>query len=362
MPSFQSPPTSFVPAPPRYALANGNLRQSVPIYPGTVLDIGGGKYENSLRQLTVEEFLYPHNRSERSLPTGLFYTTKGLEIWRDIIQLPEYQQTEDEIRLLNKFKEEITNFIVDGCTIVDMGSGDTRKVFPLLSFLDSLGVEVNYFALDLSNRALQKTMERLVPTFAYVKCFGLWGSFADGLEWLKTVHSPKFIMSLGSMFGNDEFKLAVSRLREWKAVMGPNDYMLLGLDACTHPADLWASYHDNGMVWESFIRNGLEYSNEVLGHVWYREEDWEVSGRIDCNPDVLHRFSIIAKRDIRCPELGLYFAANESVDFFEAWKYPPGRMSSQFKMAGFDLRACWQAPGGRPFYEYLLSNASVGSF
>ncbi|KAF3480947.1 uncharacterized protein GIQ15_06294 [Arthroderma uncinatum] len=328
--------------------------------PGTVIDIGGGRLELSLKELTEYQFLGFNDGHPRDLPTGLFYNTKGLQIWGDITRLPGYRQTEDEINLLHTFKDQIANWIVEGCTIVDMGSGDTRKVLPLLAHLERLGVEVQYFALDLSKEALEQTMAELAPEFQHIRCFGLWGAFSDGLNWLRTVKSPKLILSLGSMFGNDEFSLAVSRLEEWKQVMGPDDLMLLGLDACTYLPELWDSYHDPSKVWESFVRNGLEYSNEVLECNWYREEDWDVTGRIDEVPDVVHRFSIVAKRDIYCPPLGLYFSAGEEVDFFEAWKYGPERMRSQFKLAGFDELYKWQTPGNRPFFEYLLANADFG--
>ncbi|EFR05451.1 DUF323 domain-containing protein [Nannizzia gypsea CBS 118893] len=316
---------------------------------GTVIDIGGGRLERSLKELTEYQFLGSNDGNPRDLPTGLFYNTRGLQIWGDITRLPEYRQTQDEIDLLNLFKGQVADWIVEGCTIIDMGSGDTRKVLPLLEHLEQLRVEVQYFALDLSKQALEKTMKQLVPEFHYVRCFGLWGAFSDGLNWLRAVKSPKLILSLGSMFGNDEFSLAVSRLEEWKQVMGPGDLMLLGLDACQYLPELWNSYHDPDRVWDSFIKNGLEYSNEVLGCEWYREEDWEISGRIDRSPDTVHRFSIIARRDVHCHPLGMHFSAGERVDFFEAWKYGPERMRSQFKLAGFDEVERWQAPGSRPF-------------
>ncbi|KAK2831935.1 hypothetical protein FQN49_007020 [Arthroderma sp. PD_2] len=325
--------------------------------PGTVIDIGGGRLESSLKELTEHQFLGSNDGLPRDLPTGLFYNTKGLQIWGDITHLPGYRQTQDEIDLLNTFKGQIADWVVEGCTVVDMGSGDTRKVLPLLAQAIRLRVEVQYFALDLSREALEQTMAELASELQYIRCFGLWGAFSDGLDWLRAVNSPKLILSLGSMFGNDEFSLAVSRLEEWKEVMGPGDLMLLGLDACRYLPELWESYHDPTKVWESFIRNGLEYSNEVLECDWYKEEDWDITGRIDHLPDVVHKFSMIAKRDIYCPSLGLRFSADESVDFFEAWKYGPERMRSQFKLAGFDEIARWQTPGNRPFYEYLLTNA-----
>lgn len=91
--------------------------------PGTVIDIGGGRLELSLKELTEYQFLGFNGGNPRDLPTGLFYNTKGLKIWGDITRLPEYRQTQDEIDLLNLFKSQIADWVVDGCTIIDMGSG-----------------------------------------------------------------------------------------------------------------------------------------------------------------------------------------------------------------------------------------------
>lgn len=91
--------------------------------PGDVIDIGGGAYVESLKDMTEQEFLQAHGNQPRSLPTGLFYNTSGLKLWGDITRLPEYRQTQDEIDLLEYNINEISKHIVDGSIVVDMGSG-----------------------------------------------------------------------------------------------------------------------------------------------------------------------------------------------------------------------------------------------
>jgi L-histidine Nalpha-methyltransferase / hercynylcysteine S-oxide synthase len=73
----------------------------------------------------------------------------------------------------------------------------------LLQALDAARKDVDYYALDLSLKELQRTFEQL-PEFAHVKCHGLHGTYDDGLDWLKLPenHSrPKCVMSLGSSIG-----------------------------------------------------------------------------------------------------------------------------------------------------------------
>jgi uncharacterized SAM-dependent methyltransferase len=152
------------------------------------------------------------------------------------------------------------------------------------------------------------------------------------------------ILSLGSMFGNDQFDSAVSSLVPWARTMKNNDRMLLGLDSECDEGEVWASYHDSQGVWEDFIRSGLRASNELLGHKWFSDEDWQVVGALNSNPTV-HNFRTRALKSVKVPELGLDFSAGDSIDFFESWKYKPEVMRRQFKAAGLQELKCWKAPG-----------------
>jgi len=44
-------------------------------------------------------------------------------MWQSINRLPEYYQTRDEIELLKRNGEELAQYLEDGVTLVDLGSG-----------------------------------------------------------------------------------------------------------------------------------------------------------------------------------------------------------------------------------------------
>lgn len=180
-----------------------------------------------------------------------------------------------------------------------------------------------------------------------MRCFGLWGTFRDGFDLIRSIKTPVVILSLGSMFGNDKFDSAVSSLVPWARAMKPDDRMLLGLDAECNEEEIWASYHDSQGVWEDFIRSGLRASNEILGHKWFLDEDWQIVGALNSDPTV-HNFRTCALKRVTVPELGLDFSAGDSIDFFESWKYKPDVMRRQFKAAGLHELNCWKTPG-KPF-------------
>ncbi|KAE9378264.1 hypothetical protein N431DRAFT_328395 [Stipitochalara longipes BDJ] len=189
-------------------------------------------------------------------------------------------------------------------------------------------------------------MARLAHKYKFVRCFGLWGTFEDGLKWFERVPGPRFFFSLGSSFGNDFFESAVARLMPWAQAMRPEDRMLLGMDATTDLRVIWDSYHDSQGLFEKFMRNGLMHSNRVLGHSWYRAEDWDVVGVFENDP-IMHRFVFRALGEVVCPLLGLQFTKGDEIDCYEAFKYGPSIMRQQFKRTGLEEMDIWKSPSSR---------------
>jgi uncharacterized SAM-dependent methyltransferase len=196
-------------------------------------------------------------------------------------------------------------------------------------------------------RSTQELRERFAAQPAALEIHGLWGTFDDGLSFcVHKLTSPKCYMSLGSMFGNDHFKAATDRLGAWSVAMGPHDRMLLGLDACQDPETLWASYHDDDGLFESFIRNGFRRSNRVLGCTWFRDEDWTIQGELLENP-TMHRFAVVARKPVRCEGLNLDFAEGDKIVCYEGFKYGPAQMHEQFVEADLTELKNWPSPSGR---------------
>lgn len=222
-------------------------------------------------------------------------------------------------------------------------SRNVRKVQPLLEALEAAGKNVQYFALDLSRASLERSMEQLPSSWKHVRCYGLWGTFDDVLAWSKAVAGPKWFLSLGAIFGNDRFEVAVASLAEWAQVLRPQDRMLVGMDACKDEQKVWQSYNDAEGVWHQFIRNGLAHSNQILGHSWYRAEDWDISGVYEDCPS-RHRYVLRAVRDVDCDPLELHSIAGEEIVSYECFKYDPDEMRRQFAQAGLEEIKTYKAP------------------
>lgn len=124
--------------------------------------------------------------------------------------------------------------------------------------MDNAGKEIDYYALDLSREELERTLAQ-VPSYKHVKCHGLLGTYDDGRDWLKNPENTsrqKCILHLGSSIGKFGYGLnwvkeisdtiispgnfnrseAATFLKGFSDVLGPNDKMLIGVDACNDPA------------------------------------------------------------------------------------------------------------------------------
>lgn len=202
---------------------------------------------------------------------------------------------------------------------------------------------VSYFGLDLSKKVLEANIAALAPTYRYVSCTGLWGTFDDVLDWIKDYTEEKCWLSLGGVLGNDFFNPAVARLKTWADQMQSQDRILLSQDGSTDEVAIWRSYGDDEGLFELFLRNGLSHSNRVLGVDWYRPEQWTVKRVMQTNP-IMHKYVFRAEQAIECKEVSFACRKGDSIDCYESFKYGPEVMRKQFALAGLHELAMWESP------------------
>ncbi|TDZ58608.1 Ergothioneine biosynthesis protein 1 [Colletotrichum trifolii] len=243
-----------------------------------IIDIQRVAVETNLKDDIIA--MWNPTNGPRKLPTLLLYNERGLQLFEDITYLEEYYLTNNEIEVLQNYSTEIAQNIAPESMVIELGSGNLRKVSLLLQAFEDAGKPIDYYALDLSLEELERTLAQ-VPKFQHVRCHGLLGTYDDGREWLKKPENlarKKCILSLGSSIGNFERYDAAGFLKHFSDALSPADTMLIGLDGCCDPAKVYHAYNDKHGVTHRFILNGLENANEILGEEAFKLEDWEVIG------------------------------------------------------------------------------------
>ncbi|KAG9559141.1 hypothetical protein KCU71_g9399, partial [Aureobasidium melanogenum] len=310
----------------------------------------------------IREGLNAREGQEKKLPTLLLYSEDGLKLFEKITYLDEYYPTGQEIQVLEAYADRIADRIAleSDSMLVELGSGSNlRKVRILLDALDRKGKNVSYYALDVSETELQRTLAEVPQgTFKHVQCHGLLGTYDEGLEWLKkpeNAHRSRTILSLGSSIGNFSRDEAAKFLTQFSETLHPNDTLLLGLDACTDADKVYHAYNDREGLTHEFILCGLKQANRLLGYEAFDISKWEVIGQYNKETD-RHEAFVSPKEDVTIE--GALIRAGEQVRIEESYKYNSAQSERLWSDAGLTEGAKWTNSDG-DYALHLLNKPKV---
>ncbi|KAM0562409.1 hypothetical protein ACHAPJ_002099 [Fusarium lateritium] len=322
----------------------------------SIIDIRGEHVEINLKDQVAS--MFNPDDGPRKLPTLLLYNEKGLQLFEDITYLDEYYLTNYEIEVLKKSSAEIANQIPEGSMVIELGSGNLRKVCLLLQVFEELAKPIQYFALDLSRKELERTLAQ-VPDFKYVSCHGLLGTYDDGMEWLKhpsLTSRSKCILHLGSSIGNFTRDEAAGFLGGFAEVLRPSDSMIVGVDSCSKPAKVYHAYNDSKGATHQFILNGLENANEILGEDIFNKDEWRVIGEYVYDDEGGRHQAFLAPTrptDV----LGSRVMPHERIQIEESLKYSEEEKTRLWKLAGLTEMGRWSR--GDEYGLHLLQKSSM---
>jgi EasF-like predicted methyltransferase len=307
----------------------------------------------------IKTGLRPADGGDKTLPTLLLYDEAGLKLFEKITYLDEYYLTNAEIEVLEKYAGSIAERIKPNSIVLELGSGyvlfdvgseilyltlyrNLRKIKILLDAFEAAKKPIEYYALDVSLEELQRTLELVPPgTYKYVQCFGLHGTYDDGLDWLSTdavVSRPKAVLSMGSSIGNFSRADAADFLSRISAALQPSDRILFGIDGCKDSERVYHAYNDREVLTHSFIRNGLLHANKLLGSQEFDLENWEVIGEYNSAIGG-HIAHVSPRRDTNID--GVRIAANERVFIEQSLKYDDLEKHQLWENAGLTEGANW---------------------
>ncbi|KAL2159435.1 hypothetical protein VTH06DRAFT_2440 [Thermothelomyces fergusii] len=306
-----------------------------------IIDIRHAPVEINLKAEVIAQFHVKDG--PRRLPTLLLYDENGLQLFEKITYLEEYYLTNDEIAVLKSYAADIVEYIPSGAMVIELGSGNLRKVNLLLQALEDARKDIDYYALDLSRQELERTLAQL-PRYKHVRAHGLLGTYDDGRLWIKdpaVAARQKCILSLGSSIGNFDRREAAAFLKSFADVLGPADAMLIGLDACDDPAKVYHAYNDKEGITHEFILNGLRHANRILGEDAFVEKDWRVVGEYvyDGEGGRHQAFYAPVRETI---VMGERIRPHERIQVEQSLKYSAAEAEELWRRAGLSEIAQWR--------------------
>ncbi|RDW74477.1 DUF323 domain protein [Aspergillus mulundensis] len=319
--------------------------------------------ENDMQFSLVSEIEKGLNLSDgarrRSLPTMLLYDSEGLKLFEKITYLDEYYLTNAEIEVLETHSRRLVEKIPSNAQLLELGSGNLRKIEILLREFERAGKPVDYYALDLSLSELERTFSNVaVEEYKSVGFHGLHGTYDDGHTWLsdpKNRERPTVVLSMGSSLGNFSPPEAAAFLAGFAKLMKPSDMMVIGLDACEDPQRVYKAYNDSAGITRKFYENGLVNANKTFGREVFRPEEWEIVTEYD-EVDGRHQAFYAPTKNLTI--CNVHLKRGERIIFEEAFKYGSERREKLWREAGLLEAAEFDSSSG-DYHLHLLQSAAL---
>ncbi|MCX5967553.1 MAG: L-histidine N(alpha)-methyltransferase [Cyanobacteria bacterium] len=210
-----------------------------------------------LRRLVVAGM----ERLPRQLPAWLLYDDRGSQLFDAICQQPEYGLTRTETALLQQRAAELAQALGPG-VLVEFGAGSARKVSPLLEALQPDA----YAALDISAGHLRQACRALQQRHPTTPVLGISCDYSQLQQlpahpWLER---RRLGFYPGSSIGNFSPDEALTLLRQFRRLLGPDSRLLIGIDQPKAVERLEAAYNDQAGYSAAFALNLLHRLNRDL--------------------------------------------------------------------------------------------------
>jgi dimethylhistidine N-methyltransferase len=280
---------------------------------------------------------------QKALPPKYFYDARGSRLFEAICRLKEYYPTRSELALTRGRIGEIARFAGRGSTLIEYGSGESRKSRMLIAALRPSA----YVPVDISADALRQAAARLRRFFPWLEIRAVHGDFTQPLKIpMGPGRGRRVVYFPGSTIGNLTPEEAHAFLRMTRGQVGPRGAMLVGVDLKKDANLLHAAYNDAKGVTAAFNLNLLARINRELGadfrlrrfrhYAFYNP----APGRIE-----MHLVSLAAQT-VNVGDYRFAFAAGESIHSENSYKYSVEEFRALAKSAGFKGAKIWLDPKG----------------
>lgn len=186
-----------------------------------------------------------------------------------------------------------------------------------------------------------------IEGYKHVRCFGLFGTYDNALDWLKSSQvksKPKTILWLGSSLGNFKRHEVAPFLAGFRDAIQPGDSMVVGIDSCKDPDRVYHAYNDRHNVTHAFIMNGLKHANSLMQYEAFKIEDWEVIGEYDKEAGRHHAF-VSPLKNVEVD--GVQIAKGERVRIEESYKYSRDEILQLWEDARLVESVVWSNTDGK---------------
>jgi dimethylhistidine N-methyltransferase len=201
---------------------------------------------------------------EKMISPKYFYDERGSRLFDQITHLPEYYPTETELAIMQDNMHEIVTLVGEHASLIEFGSGSSRKTRELLGNLNDLAA---YVPVDISEEHLLESNEQLQREFPDLEVLPVVADFTHPFA----LPDPKFtplkniVYFPGSTIGNFTHDAAHDLLEVMHQEAGEHGALLIGVDLRKDTAIIERAYNDSAGITAAFNLNMLRHLNEEFG-------------------------------------------------------------------------------------------------
>jgi len=290
---------------------------------------------------------------EKTISPKYFYDERGSQLFDEITHLPEYYPTETELGIMLDNMPEICDLIGKRASLIEFGSGSSRKTRALL---DSLHQPAVYVPVDISEDHLLLSAEKIRSEHPGLEVLPVVADFTQPFDLPDPTIMPlrNIVYFPGSTIGNFAHEVAQELLGFMYQEAGTSGALLIGVDLQKDPAVIERAYNDSAGVTAQFNLNMLTHLNREFGF------DFDVSafahsahydadeGRMEIRL-ISGKSQVVTSGDER-----IEFSDGESILTEYSHKYTLEGFAKMAERAGFEVLKVWTDPGDLFSVQYCL--------
>jgi dimethylhistidine N-methyltransferase len=279
----------------------------------------------------------------RRVSPRYFYDDLGSRLFEEICRQPEYYLTRTETLILKRNAEAIGAEVGAGALIIEPGSGAAEKTGMLMSALDR---PAGYVPIEICQEQLQASRARLRSSYPGLPVQPVCADFTGPVSLPRMPpHQRRLIFFPGSTIGNFDLEEALALLRSFRALLGNNGRLLIGVDLVKSRERLERAYDDAAGITARFNLNLLDHLNSRFGADFNRSlfrhaAQWCAEhGRIEM------QLWVRQSHTVHFGDTELRFHAGEKLVTEWSHKYTVNGFARLAARAGFHQTCVWTDPG-----------------
>jgi dimethylhistidine N-methyltransferase len=289
----------------------------------------------------------------RALPGKYLWDETGSTLFDRICSTRDYYPTGREMTLLPGVAAEVAARVGLGATVVEYGSGASRKIRVLL---DALPQPARYVALDISWDFLKAAIARLAQDYPGVEMIPVHADYSQPIALpVDLAGAPVLGFFPGTSISNFSGPQAVAFMERARATLGTG-WFLIGVDPTRDEDRLLRAYGGADGLMAALHQNLLARANREIGAT-FDLDAFRHEARVLDDPFRVEAH-LVATRDTECRLGGevFRFSAGESIHTDNSYKYAPEAFQEIARRSGWTPEAVWLDELG-VFSLHLLRSA-----